>query len=99
MEFQEIERPSHTFKVLSIDAWADGDEGWTWNDWHYVGEVTLADDAKDEEVIAALVDGGFATERARTEGEIFDDQYNWVLQQKADGKPVFAVEYGPVFGL
>ena len=29
--------------VLSIDAWADGEDGWAWNNWHKVGTVDLDD--------------------------------------------------------
>ena len=33
---------SKTINVLSIDAWADGEDGWHWNNWHKVGTCDLA---------------------------------------------------------
>jgi len=34
------ENETLTLRVLSIDAWRDGD-GWTWNNWHHVGRMTI----------------------------------------------------------
>lgn len=83
-----------TVNVLSIEAWAYGDE-WSWNSWHKVGTCDL-DTLPDNESgqLAWFVSEGYANERALTECYIDDDQYNFVLTVKATHEPLFAIAYG-----
>jgi hypothetical protein len=81
--------------ILSIDAWADGEDGWTWNMWHKVGTVAVnVCDLPEVEILAYLIAEGYLTERARTECTIEDDQYNVVVANKATGEPLYALAYG-----
>jgi hypothetical protein len=83
-------------KILSIDAWANED-GWDWNNWWKVGEISkeefesLDTDekiiewfCKDHVTFADLVD-------------VEDDQYNVVIVDKSNRRPLFAIEYGPEY--
>ena len=83
------------FRVLSIDAWSDG-EGWTWNNWFNFGEY-------NEEKYGPLTEANalkyFQDQLMRKSDienyEVDDDQYNLVLVRKdEDRKPVLAIEYG-----
>ncbi len=86
-----------TINILSIDAWAEGDNGWTWNAWHKVGTCPLATcDLPPADIIAYMIAEGYLTERATNLVEVFDDQYNTVIVDGATGEPLFALEYGAV---
>ena len=85
----------NTVNVLSIDAWADGSEGWTWNMWYNVGRCDLDTLPKTNGgLLAWFVQEGYVNEKALTQCVIDDDQYNYVLTVKATGEPLFAIAYG-----
>ena len=81
-----------TMRVLSIDAWADGDGGYTWNQWFDMGSIPR-DTPTDQMVEAAYNEGIFSKPRLPKGYTLHDDQYNIVVQDK-DGCPLYAFEYG-----
>ena len=85
--------------VLSIDAWADGDEGWSWNAWHKVGTVALAEivDLDDQALREWFHSNGYTTTANPALSEIDDDQYNIVICDAKDHRPVFAIAYGEAY--
>lgn len=83
-----------TYKVLSIDAWADGDDGWTWNMWYNEGTVTLDIDSEDETILEAMVDEGYITQLGASLSMVEDDGYNLIICHVVSGRPLFAIEYG-----
>ena len=83
-----------TFPVLSIDAWAEPDGGWTWNQWFNVGNIDLDLDAEDRQIIQAMVNAGYLTSAALESAVVEDDDYNIVILDKETREPVFAIEYG-----
>jgi hypothetical protein len=84
-----------TFPVLSIDAWAEPDGGWTWNQWFNVGSIDIDLDAEDRQIIQAMVNAGYLTSAALESAEVEDDDYNIVILDRETREPVFAIEYGP----
>ena len=85
--------------VLSIDAWADGEDGWTWNNWHKVGTCPLATcDLKPAEIIAFMISEGYLRDGVAGRVEVEDDQYNMVILDIETREPLFALEYGAVVG-
>ena len=89
-----------TYRILSIDAWADccgcdhTDDGlercWTWNNWFDEGTT---------ETVPETVEDFFKVLDARASAnpkdyELDDDQYNIVLIEKKTRMPLFAIEYG-----
>ena len=84
-----------TFPVLSIDAWAEPDGGWTWNQWFNVGSIDLDLDAEDRQIIQAMVNAGYLTALALESAVVEDDGYNLVIVDMETREPVFAIEYGP----
>ena len=80
------------YKVLSIDAWGNSDEGYEWNNWFNVGNVTLDIDANKQVILEAMHNAGFITNA--TGGDVDDDGYNLVIVDKATTEPLFAIEYG-----
>lgn len=99
-----------TYRLLSIDAWVSGgcgecetcqleddgegmceDASWTWNDWHYMQTLDAVPETVEQ--FAALIYQNVTPELLKTL-DIDDDQYNVVLINKADGEPLYAVEYG-----
>lgn len=79
------------FKILSIDAWADG-EGWTWNQWYNAGKTEKIPDTV-EEFLEILDSNGYDC-LTRKGWELDDDGYNVVLIASDTLKPYFAIEYG-----
>lgn len=82
--------------ILSIDAWADGDDGWTWNAWHKVGTCPLSlCDQSGLAIILYMVREAYLLPDAAHTVAVEDDQYNMVIIDKETGEPLFALEYGP----
>lgn len=92
-EHESSENDPKSYPVLSIDAWADGEEGWNWNQWFSLPDrlpaELLSDDAK---IIAWFIDRGMLILNA-DRVYIYDDQYNKVVCYAATHEPLFAVEY------
>jgi hypothetical protein len=84
-----------TFPVLSIDAWAEPDGGWTWNQWFNVGSIDLDLDAANHDIIRAMVNAGYLTALALESAVVEDDGFNIVILDMETREPVFAIEYGP----
>ena len=78
--------------VLSIDAWADGEDGWNWNMWTKVGsvDVTMCD-KPEAEILAFMVAEGYCKEAALTGCYVEDDQYNMVICDKENHQPLYAL--------
>jgi hypothetical protein len=87
-------------KVLSIDAWGNKKDGYEWNNWFNVGEISLEDFEKlktNKQIATWFKDNGFTTNDDMRQLVIEDDQYNKVICEKKTGMPLFAIEYGPVY--
>ena len=71
-----------TVSILSIDAWANG-PGWTWNNWHKIGEIQLPTFEAltgDDQILAWLISEGYLKSTVTlADIEIDDDQYNVVI--------------------
>lgn len=82
--------------VLSIDAWADGEDSWTWNNWHKVGTCPLSTcDLQPSEIVTFMITEGYLQPGAADLVEVDDVQYNMVIVNKETREPLFALEYGP----
>jgi hypothetical protein len=80
------------FKVLSIDAWGNQEDGYEWNQWFDVGTIEIDINAGEPIILQTMVDAGYITQ---LEGAtIDDDQYNLVICDKKTNEPLFAIEYG-----
>lgn len=79
--------------ILSIDAWPEGEDSWTWNQWFKVGEcpLTLIDQSK-ESILEWFYREGFI--RQTEGGDIDDDGHNVVIVDGKTREPIFAIEYG-----
>lgn len=89
------------FKVLQIDAWAEGEESWTWNNWYHVDSFNEEEEGELTEKNALRFffyslgyKGPFHKFHALY--EIYDDQHNLVLMEKKNGMPLYAIEYGNI---
>ena len=86
-------------KVLSIDAWREPEGGWTWNNWHHVGDVTKEEFEAcndDPRKLLKLIRGVVGNVGAG-EVRIEDDQHNIVMVHRHSGEPMYAIEYGPEY--
>ena len=81
-----------TFKVLSIDAWGNQDDGYDWNNWSNVGNVTIDLNADNLTILQTMEKEGYITNANL--GDIDDDGYNLVIIHKHTQEPIFAIEYG-----
>jgi hypothetical protein len=85
-------------RILSIDTWAGDEEGtWEWNNWFYIGDITKEEFETldtDEKVLEFMsIDYIRNTELCGVE----DNQYNIIITDKRDGRPLYAIEYGPEY--
>lgn len=83
---------SNTYKILSIDAWGNENEGYEWNNWFNVGEITLPLNPSNDQILNCAKNAGYITQIEG--GDIEDDQYNYVIVDKNSREPIFAIEYG-----
>jgi hypothetical protein len=90
-----VDTETKTINVLSIDALADGEDSWTWNNWHKVGTCPLATcDLPPGDIIAFMISEGYLRDGVADRCEVDDDQYNMVIVDAATREPLFALEYG-----
>ena len=83
-----------TYKVLSIDAWGNSDDGYEWNNWFNVGSIELNINLSESEIMQAMFDAGYITD---SNGDyVEDDQYNLVICDKKTKEPLLAIEYGSI---
>ena len=87
-------------KVLSIDAWGNKAEGYQWNQWFTVGEISKEDFENlkiDKDYAVWFFENDFTNTADMRRILIEDDQYNIVICEKKTGQPLFAIEYGPEY--
>jgi hypothetical protein len=92
-----INKTTHEYIILSIDAWKDVEGRWTWNSWYNVGEtVVLPIWATNRQIIKAIRDLGFL--RSDSNGKIIvdDDGYNYILCDRKTLEPLYAIVYGDI---
>lgn len=84
-------------KILSIDAWRNEGGGWTWDNWHAVGNIDRVEFEKldsNRKLIKWMRDNGFLSIDSAGKVSTDDDQHNIVICQRSDMMPLFAIEYG-----
>jgi hypothetical protein len=87
-----------TVRVLSIDALRESEGGWTWNNWHHVGDAPIEWCAlKPRTLLRAMREGGYLSPFSRGRCAVDDDGYNVTIVARGTGEPLFALEYGPHF--
>jgi hypothetical protein len=85
-----------THRVLSIDAWRDGD-GWTWNAWYKRGTITKREFRKlltNRQLCRFMREHGYLSAESAGRVAVVDDGYNVEFQDRGNGEPLFAIEYG-----
>lgn len=76
-----------TFEIRQVDAWADPDCGWYWNDSYNLGEFTTAGDVP-RAFRRALAKMGVRFYKGRTVTEYDGDVYE--ITDRATREPLFA---------
>jgi hypothetical protein len=87
-------------KILSIDAWGNEVDGYEWSAWYIVGNITKEEFESldtDKKILAYMRKEGYLTTGNRRYAYIEDDQYNIVIFDRANDRPLFAIEYGPEY--
>ena len=88
-------------RVLSIDAWAGEEVGcWDWNNWYTCGNIDkdVFEGLKtDQEYATWFCENGYTTSDDLSLCIIEDDGHNVTICDVADGRPLFAIEYGPEY--
>lgn len=88
------------FKVLSIDAWAEMENSWTWNNWHKVDEYCEDENGElneDNALKFFFLSLGYRGPFHKFSAlySIEDDNYNLVLvDNKNNFMPLYAIQYG-----
>jgi len=84
-------------RILSIDAWGNNRDGYEWNNWYKVGEISLAELEKlktNRQLFRWLRDNNILSEFSAGKVSTDDDQYNIVILDRSNNQPLFAIEYG-----
>ncbi len=91
VEFNLIQR----YTILSIDAW-NGPDGWTWNDWYKTGSTAPEEilNWSPRKIFKYLRDEGILGDGSKGEVALEDDQYNLVILERGNRRPLYAIEYG-----
>ena len=80
--------------LLSIDAWADAD-GWQWNDWHKIASVPVGTaDLSPRKLFRFLRSEGYLSASSVGRVAVEDDQYNIVIIDSSNHRPLYAIAYG-----
>lgn len=98
------------YRILSIDAWAgpcmDSSHteencdcnNWEWNNWFNTGVFYYESEygeLTEDTALQCIADKlGGSPKEVKENFYIEDDQYNMVLCDKKDHKPIYAIEYG-----
>jgi len=85
-----------TMNILSIDAWKN-EGGWDWNQWYKVGTISKEDLEKldtNRKILKWFRDEGYLLETSKGKCSIEDDQYNIVVCDRSNGRPLYSIEYG-----
>lgn len=92
----ETTTESATLKILSIDAWADSEpKSWNWNQWYNAGEISEeALNWSPRKLLKYFRDAGLLNATSAGKCAIEDDQYNIVIVDRANRRPLYAIEYG-----
>jgi len=80
------------YQVLSIDAWGNRHDGYSWNNWHCAGYIDISGRDTERDILEKMYINGFIGMLERA--DIEDDQHNWVIVDKITRQPYFAIEYG-----
>ena len=82
-------------RILSIDAWHDG-EGWQWNNWFTIQEtIDVPDNATNRQILKLARDEyGILNDASKGKVGIDDDGHNIVILNKNTREPLFAFCYG-----
>lgn len=83
------------YRLLSIDAWrnGDGDCGWQWNAWYTLEEdIYIAPDAATPRRVFKMLRKDYLSEQSKGRVRLEDDGYNLVIEDRNTGEPIFALE-------
>lgn len=86
-------------KILSIEAWGNSRDGYEWNSWHKIGEVSKKEFEilnTNRKILKFLRNEGYLSDMSKGRVLIDDDQYNIVICDRSR-KPLLAIEYGPEY--
>lgn len=85
-------------KVLFVDAWANGEGGWNWNDRYHVGDVTILESelTSTRKILKCLRATGLLAERSK--GKVTIDSHNEMMDgilievlERKTGMPLMAL--------
>lgn len=80
-------------RILSIDAWGNKYDGYDWNAWYEVGNISIEDFDSIENYALWFVSNDYVN-APKELYYVNDDGFNIVIYVKATHKPLFAIEYG-----
>lgn len=85
------------YRVLSIDAWGNQEDGYEWNSWHLIGHVDTDINADQSKIVDDLIEANILSPHSREIANaalMQDDEYNLVFCDPETLEPVYAIEYG-----
>lgn len=84
----------HIFELCSIDAWAEPEGGWCWNDSFRLEEgIVFADDAlTPRKILKALRDWDYLADGSKGRLRVVEDWPVIEIQNKSNGCPYLALQ-------
>ena len=79
--------------ILSIDAWGNEEDGYEWNAWYKVGEISKDEFDNTDSFCQWFIDNNYLNP-GKDLYYADDDGCNIVIYLKANHEPLFAIEYG-----
>ena len=82
-------------RILSIDAWRDGEDGWYWNDtrlFGYIDASTLKKLKTPRKILRWMRAEGFLSAQSAGKVCVHEDDAYIEIQSRRDGEPLYAIE-------
>ena len=80
------------YRLLQIDAWAEPEGGWTWNQWWKIEENIYFQSPSTRLVLRKLREWDYLSKESIGKLEVEYDGYNYVIQRRNNQEPVLALE-------
>lgn len=79
----------YTYEIRQIDAWSDGEGGWTWNDSSHLGEFTVTEGCGNDKRAFLRALKNFVT-LPRGKFKVDYDGSIYEVVKRKTGEPIFA---------
>jgi hypothetical protein len=81
------------FTLLSIEAWADKEQGWQWNNWFRIEEnIFIENETSNRKLLSFFRQNGWLGNNSKGKVTVENDGYNIVILDRKTREPLYALE-------